>query len=63
MKKDNIKKSDEKQNVENKDLIVTKEKKNRIGLGKLLRQTSLTVLLILIIIAVCLGLNIFCRKG
>ena len=62
MKKDNIKKSDEKQNVENKDLIVTKKKKNRIGLGKLLRQTSLTVLLILIIIAVCIGLNIFVEK-
>lgn len=43
---------------ENKSLTVKKEKKERNGLGKWLRQTSLTVLLIFIIIAVCIGVNI-----
>lgn len=42
--------------LENKSLVKVKEKS---GTGKWLRQTSLTVLLILIIIAVCIGVNIF----
>ena len=54
MKKEN----NEIEQKESKELIVKKEKKARIGTGKWLRQTSLTVLLILIIVAVCIGLNI-----
>lgn len=42
---------------ESKELVVKKEKQ-RSGLGKWLRQTSLTVLLILIIIAVAIGISI-----
>ncbi len=56
MKKEN--KKEEKINKENKDLIVKKEKKQKTGTGKWLKQTSLTVLLILIIVAVCIGINI-----
>ena len=44
--------------IESKELTVKKEKKEKNGLGKWLRQTSLTVLLILIIISACVGINI-----
>lgn len=43
---------------ESKNLTVKKEKQKGNGLGKWLRQTSLTVLLILIIITACIGINI-----
>ena len=59
MKKEN----NEIEQKENKELIVKKEEKTRIGTGKWLRQTSLTVLLILIIVAVCIGLNIFVENA
>ena len=52
------KEKNETQKIESKELIVKKEKRNRIGTGKWLKQTSLTVFLILIIVAVCIGLNI-----
>lgn len=45
-----------------KDLIVKNEKPYKERKGKWLRQTSLTVLLILIIIAACIGLNIFVEE-
>ena len=44
--------------IQDKALIKIKEKKSHLGRGKWLRQTSLTVLIILIIIAVCIGLNL-----
>ena len=61
MKKEN--KKEEKINKENKDLIVKKEKKQKTGTGKWLKQTSLTVLLILIIVAVCIGINILVENA
>ena len=61
MKKEN--KKDENINKENKDLIVKKEKKQKTGTGKWLKQTSLTVLLILIIVAVCIGINILVENA
>ena len=53
-------KKKEKDLQESKALTVKKEKKS--GLGKILRKTSLTVLLILIILAVCIGINIFVEE-
>ena len=50
-------------NDDNKELIVKKEHKKRIGTGKWLRQTSLTALLILIIVAVCIGINILVENA
>ena len=44
---------------ESKELIVKKEKKHNERKGRWLRQTSLTVLLIAIIVAACIGLNLF----
>ena len=61
MKKEN--KKEEKINKENKDLIVKKEKKQETGTGKWLKQTSLTVLLILIIVEVCIGINILVENA
>ena len=46
-----------------KELVVKKEKKDKIGAGKIFRKTSLTVLLILVIIAACIGLNIFAEAS
>lgn len=49
-----------------KDLIVKEEKKEKNfkeRRGKWLRQTSLTVLIILIIIAACIGLNLFVENA
>ena len=49
-----------------KDLIVKEEKKEKTfkeRRGKWLRQTSLTVLIILIIIAACIGLNLFVENA
>lgn len=49
-----------------KDLMVKKEKKEKTfkeRRGKWLRQTSLTVLIILIIIAACIGLNLFVENA
>ena len=61
MSKENKKMSkEEKKN--SKDLVVKKEKPYKERKGKWLRQTSLTVLLILIIIAACIGLNIFVEE-
>ena len=51
-----------KENKEEKSVVVKKEKKEGSGLGKWLRQASLTVLLILIIITVCVGINIAVDK-
>ena len=42
-----------------KNLVVKKEKKNRIEIRKIFKQTSLTILLIAIIITACIGINIF----
>lgn len=42
-----------------KNLVVKKEKKSRIEIRKIFKQTSLTILLIAIIITVCIGINIF----
>lgn len=53
-------KKKEKDLQESKALTIKKEKKS--GLGKILRKTSLTVLLILIILAVCIGINIFVEE-
>ena len=47
---------------EHKDLVVKKEKPYKERRGKWLRQTSLTILLILIIIAVCIGINLFVEE-
>ncbi len=55
-------KKTEKENKASKDLIVKKEKPYKERKGKWLRQTSLTVLLILIIIAVCIGINLFVEE-
>lgn len=60
--KENKKKSKDTENNTSKDLIVKKEKKVNLGRGKWLRQTSLTVLLILIIIAVCIGINLLVEQ-
>lgn len=49
-------------NNENKELIVKKEKPFKERKGKWLRQTSLTVLLILIIVAACIGINLFVEE-
>ena len=51
------------ENKEAKELVVKKEKGKKLGIGKILRQTSLTILLILIIIAGCIGLNIFVENA
>ena len=48
----------EKKDKNQKDLIVKKEKRRKSGTGKWLRQTSLTVLLILIITVICIGINL-----
>lgn len=55
----------EEQNKENnsKDLVVKKEKPFKEKKAKWLRQTSLTVLLILIIVAACIGINIAVEKA
>ena len=45
-------------NKEQKDLIVKHEKPFKDKKAKWLRQTSLTALLIVIIVAVCIGINI-----
>lgn len=42
-----------------KNLVVKKEKKSRIEIRKIFKQTSLTILLIAIIITACIGINIF----
>ena len=60
--KENKKKSKDTENNTSKDLIVKKGKKVNLGRGKWLRQTSLTVLLILIIIAVCIGINLLVEQ-
>ena len=59
IKKEQAQKNKEKNSSKTKELVVKKEKANKIGIGKILRKTSLTILLILIIIAVCVGINIF----
>ena len=46
-----------------KELVVKKEKKDKTGAGKIFRKTSLTVLLILVIITACIGLNIFAEAS
>lgn len=56
VKKDN--KAENEKNKQSKSLIVKKEKPFKEKKGKWLKETSLTVLLILIIIAVCIGINI-----
>ena len=53
------KKLQKKNEKESKELIVKKEKKHNERKGRWLRQTSLTVLLIAIIVAACIGLNLF----
>lgn len=59
IKKEQAQKNKEKNSSKTKELVVKKEKANKIGIGKILKKTSLTILLILIIIAVCAGINIF----
>ena len=51
------------ENKEAKELVVKKEKGKKLGIGKILRQTSLTIVLILIIVAGCIGLNIFVENA
>ncbi len=56
---DKLKKKNEKTQKESKELVVKKEKPYKERKGKWLRQTSLTVLLILIIVVACIGINLF----
>ena len=49
-------------NTENKELVVKKEKTFKDKKAKWLRQTSLTVVLILIIVAACIGINILVEE-
>ena len=49
-------------NSENKELVIKKQKTFKDKKAKWLRQTSLTVALILIIIAVCIGINILVEE-
>lgn len=49
-------------NTENKELVVKKEKPFKDKKAKWLRQTSLTVVLILIIVAACIGINILVEE-
>ena len=51
-------KKDKKENTNCKSVVVKKEKKSRNQLKKWLRQTSLTVLLIAIIVAAGIGINL-----
>ena len=53
-------KKKEKDLQESKALTVKKERKS--GLGKILRKTSLTVLLILIILTACIGINMLVEE-
>ncbi len=46
-----------------KNLVVKKEKKSRIEIRKIFKQTSLTILLIAIIITACIGINIFVENA
>lgn len=46
-----------------KDLTIKKEEKNNSGSKRWLKQTSLTVLLILIIVAVCIGINLAIQEA
>ena len=57
------KQSDKRIQKEAKELVVKKEKTNKIGIGKILRKTSLTILLILVIIAACIGINVFAEES
>lgn len=58
----NLNNKENQKNKESKDLIVKKEKPFKDKKAKWLRQTSLTVLLIVIIVAVCIGINIAVEK-
>ena len=58
-----IQEKSSKQEKNSKELVVKKEKANKIGIGKILRKTSLTILLILIIIVACIGINIYVEKA
>lgn len=49
-------------NAENKELVVKKEKTFKEKKAKWIRQTSLTVALILIIVAACIGINILVEE-
>ena len=49
-------------NTEKKDLVVKKEKPFKEKKAKWLRQTSLTVVLILLIVAACIGINILVEE-
>lgn len=60
--KKNKKESKKENKKESKDLIKKKEKQYKERKGKWIRQTSLTVLLILVIIAACIGLNLFVEE-
>ncbi len=58
-KEKEAKKTSKKQeNQTSKELVAKKEKPYKERKGKWLRQTSLTVLLIVIIVAVCIGINL-----
>lgn len=48
---------------ENKKLAIKNEKRENNGLGKWIRQTSLTVLLILIIVATAIGINLVIEEA
>ena len=62
-KKIDTKADKKKAQKDTKELVVKKEKKDKTGAGKIFRKTSLTVLLILVIIAACIGLNIFAEAS
>ena len=62
-KKIDTKADKKKAQKDTKELVVKKEKKDKTGAGKIFRKTSLTVLLILVIITACIGLNIFAEAS
>lgn len=59
MSKENKKEKKLKEDNNEKELIVKKEKIHKERRGKWLRETSLTILLIAIIVAACIGINLF----
>ena len=59
MSKENKKEKKLKEDNNEKELIVKKEKIHKERRGKWLRQTSLTILLIAVIVAACIGINLF----
>lgn len=63
MKNKDIKTNEKSNKKDKKDIIVKKEKEENKGTGKWIKNTSLTVLLILIIIAICILINLAVEKA